>query len=75
MGSLTTLTNLLKNNVLTVVLLMVGVVIVSRSYKQDHRAAIQTVSIVLVGLLVIGIALTAGAPAAIGAFLVKLVVS
>jgi hypothetical protein len=56
------LQSLLTGTVLVLILVVVGVVIVARSGKGDHRGVMATLGVVLAGLLVIGIAVSGKAP-------------
>jgi hypothetical membrane protein len=73
MGNLTTLTNWLKTVLVPLAILAVGVIVMSRSHKKDHHGALVTFGIVLLGLALVGVAVTPGAPTTISSWLVRLV--
>ncbi len=68
------LTDWLKGHVLLLVLLFVGIMILTRAHKGDHKGALVTVGCVLVGLFIIGLALSPGAVTTLSTDLVNLVV-
>lgn len=55
------LSSFLQNNVLSIILIVVGLIVLLRSHNGDHKGAMTTVGIVLVGLAVIGVAVSGGA--------------
>ena len=56
LGSTGVVKQWITDNIIPVVLLIVGCIILFGSKKKDHKGALQVVGIVLIGLLVIGMA-------------------
>jgi len=70
--NLTGLSNFIQQNVLSVVLLVVGVIVLARSSRGDHKGAMVTIGIVMLGLFVLGLA-TGGRAVGVGQWLSGLV--
>lgn len=50
------LTTFLTTAVVGLVILVVGIIVIARASKGDHKAVMSTVGILLVGLLILGLA-------------------
>lgn len=61
----------LQNHVLNLVILFVGIVIIARSHKGDHKSALTTAGIALIGLLFVGLALNPTAVTGLAAGMVN----
>lgn len=62
----------LTGTVLVLVLIVVGVILIARSGKGDHKGAMTTIGIALLGLFLIGIAIT-GSETAVATWVAHLV--
>lgn len=61
----------LQNNVLSLVLIIIGIIILMRSHNGDHKGAMTSGGIVLIGLAIVGLAVSGGA-AGLGSHLAHL---
>jgi membrane-bound ClpP family serine protease len=69
--ALTGFTAWLRNNVLIIVLLFVGIVMLARSHKGDHKSAMTTAGIALIALFFIGLAADPAAISSISSTMVS----
>lgn len=54
-GDTSGLTSWLSKNVVGLVILVIGIAVLARAHNRDHKAALGTVSIMLIGLAVLGL--------------------
>lgn len=66
------LTKWLTDNVVGLLILVVGITVMARAHSKDHKGAIVTVGIVLIGLSVLGLA-TGNRATSVGNFLAGLI--
>jgi uncharacterized membrane protein len=71
MGNLTNLQGWITGPVLTIIVVIVGIIVLARAHKGDHRSALTTTGVVLIGLMVVAIGVT-GQSAAVGSWMVHL---
>lgn len=55
------LSSFLQNNVLSLILIIIGLIILMRSHAGDHKGAMVSGGIVLIGLAIVGLAISGGA--------------
>lgn len=70
--STTGVQDFIKSNVLNLVLLVIGVILIARSQKKDHKGAMSVMLIVGLGLFVVGLSI-ANKGGSIGSFLAGLI--
>lgn len=73
MGSLTALRTFLQDAVLPICILGVAAVLIARSHKGDHKGALSTGAIALVGVFFAALAVSPATISSVGAWMVHLV--
>lgn len=55
------LSSFLQNNVLALILIVIGLIVLLRAHSGDHKSAMVSAAIVLIGLAIVGLAVGGGA--------------